>query len=466
MLMNRALTRAAGRGGGGYGGAGRGLKKKLDPTNPKDIERLRALHPDFDEVMFSAGVDYKTQSQTDANFASKYKMPPALEPTRVFREHTNSVDAVCWGPEPGQFISASHDKTLKVWDAKSGMCLDTLAGHSGGIYHCAVASNRKLVMSCGSGSEKNVLLWQWPQKKVCMELKGHRRSVIHATFAPDCQSASTVDQDGNVLIHDTATGKCTLQQNLHLGTAQGSSFCQEDPNLLCTAGVDGFIHLLDLREQATTPIWRQSSMVANCARLNTGLNIPAAHDGHAVNAVEFMGRRMLFSGGADNKLKRWDLRMLAPFSPKSAEQYLGHSAPIRSLCVAGDGRWVVSGCEDGSCRIWPSDTRGELKDRNRALREQINQLGPQIEDTSGPPEPRKELETRRQKLRAELSAGNSAEDQLSRDGYCPAAKTLIGHVSQVSGCAWQEDGQGSVSILSSSWDQSIQLFNISLQDLA
>merc|ERR1719272_853006 len=178
----------------------------------------------------------------DANFAEKFSLPPVLQPQRSFDEHTNSVDAVCWGPESGTFLSASHDTTIKVWDAAGGRCIKTLSGHVAGVFHCAVSPTLKHVVSCGAGSSKNVLLWQWPEGKVCAELGGHQRSVYHATFASSdaCSRVASTDQDGHVVVHDierTAAPLCSSRQ-LHLGVCHGSSFCRKDSNLLCSVGSD------------------------------------------------------------------------------------------------------------------------------------------------------------------------------------------------------------------------------------
>merc|ERR1712080_5936 len=111
-----------------------------------------------------------------------------------------------------------------VWDVSSGKCTETLKGHNGGIYHCAVSSTGKLIISCGSGEAKNVLLWQWPQKKVVKVLEGHRRSVHHVTFSGDSCYAATADKDGMLAVHDLNRGACVLQRHMHLGVAHGSAF--------------------------------------------------------------------------------------------------------------------------------------------------------------------------------------------------------------------------------------------------
>ena len=41
------------------------------------------------------------------------------------------VFSVAWSPDGAKLASGSRDKTIKVWNAKTGKCEFTLSGHSG-----------------------------------------------------------------------------------------------------------------------------------------------------------------------------------------------------------------------------------------------------------------------------------------------------------------------------------------------
>mmetsp|Transcript_75178 Transcript_75178/g.195931 ORF Transcript_75178/g.195931 Transcript_75178/m.195931 type:complete len:423 (+) Transcript_75178:2-1270(+) len=419
-----------GKQGKGYP-AGR-RQKQRDPDNPKDAQYLRAMHPDFDEIMGESTVAYKSLCQTDAQFGSKFAIPPVVDPVRSFQEHSNSVDAVCWGPDHGTFVSASHDRTLKVWDAASGRCLKTLAGHDEGVYHCEAVHGGRVLLSCGAGESRNALVWSWPQAAVSMELKGHHTSVYHVASSGDGARAATAGKDGTVLVHDLATGSCTFGFSCHTGRAHASSFCKQEPSLLASCGHDGRVRLLDLREApgALAALWRSPSRVANSTQLATALDVAAAHDGEAVYALHLQDAHLLYTAGADCKLKRWDTRALGATKQECAGEYLGHTAPLRALTVAEDGRFVVTACEDGSCRLWHSDPAAELEAKRRAP-----------EAKAGLPRPR-------------------------RGGHGEASLALVGHSGLVSACAWRgEAGQNTVSVLSGSWDQTVKLFTVDLAKL-
>ena len=52
-------------------------------------------------------------------------------------------------------VSGSDDNTVKIWDAESGTCLNTLSGHSGWVNAVAVfADNRRIVSGNDDGTVK------------------------------------------------------------------------------------------------------------------------------------------------------------------------------------------------------------------------------------------------------------------------------------------------------------------------
>ena len=51
-----------------------------------------------------------------------YLFPPLLSQSKVgnYKSHSGSVDQLCWHPtKPEVLVTASGDKTVRVWDARS-----------------------------------------------------------------------------------------------------------------------------------------------------------------------------------------------------------------------------------------------------------------------------------------------------------------------------------------------------------
>ncbi|MDR3284642.1 MAG: hypothetical protein LBS97_05650, partial [Treponema sp.] len=61
--------------------------------------------------------------------------------------HTDSVNAVVYSPDGRRAVTASDDKTIRIWDAASGRELRTLAGHSDRVGSLAVSPDGKQIAS-------------------------------------------------------------------------------------------------------------------------------------------------------------------------------------------------------------------------------------------------------------------------------------------------------------------------------
>jgi WD40 repeat protein len=99
--------------------------------------------------------------------------------------------------------------------------------------------------------------------------------------------------------------------------------------------------------------WSLPSTCANYQWIRSAEGIENAHSGEAIYGLTHVNENMLISGGADFKMKTWDLR-----KPKGGDcgsckrEFLGHLSSVRGLCLDGDRR-AISACEDGSLRVWP-----------------------------------------------------------------------------------------------------------------
>ncbi|MBE3042785.1 hypothetical protein IMZ48_09480, partial [Candidatus Bathyarchaeota archaeon] len=57
----------------------------------------------------------------------------------------------------GTLASASHDKTIRLWDAATGAHQQTLEGHSGGVTAVAFSRDGKTLAS--ASHDKTIRLW-------------------------------------------------------------------------------------------------------------------------------------------------------------------------------------------------------------------------------------------------------------------------------------------------------------------
>ncbi len=71
--------------------------------------------------------------------------------------HTKGVNACAVAPDGRHVVSASEDRTLKVWDLGSGRTVATLEGHTGNVSACAVTPGGQHMVS--TSEDKTLKVW-------------------------------------------------------------------------------------------------------------------------------------------------------------------------------------------------------------------------------------------------------------------------------------------------------------------
>ncbi|MEJ8826497.1 TIR domain-containing protein [Variovorax humicola] len=104
---------------------------------------------DFDEQLWEAWLTHPVLS-TDAAELS-------LRPVAM-AGHTRAVNRCAFAPNGRYLVTASDDRTLKVWDADKSMLLQTLQGHAGEVNGCDVNPDSSLVASVSQ--DGGLRLWR------------------------------------------------------------------------------------------------------------------------------------------------------------------------------------------------------------------------------------------------------------------------------------------------------------------
>jgi WD40 repeat protein len=74
----------------------------------------------------------------------------------VLRGHLNQVNHFAWSPEGQRLVTASDDRTVRVWDVETGESR-VLQGHTDGVVQVAFSPDGKTVAS--TSRDGTVRLW-------------------------------------------------------------------------------------------------------------------------------------------------------------------------------------------------------------------------------------------------------------------------------------------------------------------
>jgi WD40 repeat protein len=188
-------------------------------------------------------------------------------------------------------------------------------------------------------------------------LKGHDSAVYCAVFAgAGSTRVLSCGRGGDVLLHDLNRPKAPLvaKRFVHAGVAHSVAAHVSSPDVFYSAGQDGHVRTGDFRMPADRykSFWSLPSTCANYQFIRSAEGIENAHSHEAVYEVTHVNEHTLITGGADFKMKTWDLRKPSGADCAScAREFLGHLSAVRGITV--DGSRIISACDDGSLRLWP-----------------------------------------------------------------------------------------------------------------
>ena len=243
----------------------------------------------------------------------------------TFEGHTNRVAAVAITPDGRAAVSGSWDKTLRLWDLRTGHCLRTFEGHNSGVTAVAITPDGRAAVS--AGGDKTLRLWDLSTGHCLRTLEGHSSGVAAVAITPDGRAALSASGDETLRLWNLAKGRCRRSFGRHHGNGR-IAISPDGRAALSTGGKE-------LRQ------WE----------LSTGQCLWTLK-GHPVEAVAITrDGRSAVSGSWDKTLRLWDLS-----TGQCLRALEGHTSLVTAVAITPDGRFAVSGSWDRTLRLWDLPT--------------------------------------------------------------------------------------------------------------
>jgi len=120
--------------------------------------------------------------------------------TSISKIRTWHVISVSFSPDGKTLVSGSRDKTIKLWNVKTGKEIRTLKGHNSRVRSVNFSPDGKTLVS--GSNDKTIKLWNVETGQEIRTLKGHTDIINNAVFSPDGNYILTASEDKTAKIWD------------------------------------------------------------------------------------------------------------------------------------------------------------------------------------------------------------------------------------------------------------------------
>jgi WD40 repeat protein/beta-lactamase regulating signal transducer with metallopeptidase domain len=349
-----------------------------------------------------------------------------LDPRRpLFRLPTTDTNyRVAYSRDGKWLAAAGEDRSLRLFDARTGRLSVTLKGDATSYYSVCFSNDSKLVAAGGGAfnpggpaGPTQVNLFNVTTHQQVGKLTGHARAVMNVTFAPQDKFIATSSADNTVRIWDGKSFQFKLELRGHSAQVKGLAF-SPDGSTLATGSWDRTIRLWDpATGKQLAQLDDESGMVREIAFSPDG--------------------KYLVSGGARRSVKLWDVKERKLLATLREDPESGPSRPPLTMALSPDGKVVATGNDEGQVQFRDSRS-GVLQRTLTAHEDAVTAL---VFSGDG-------------KLLA-----SSGPDQLVKVWEAHSGKllhALKGHTSWVYSLAFSRDGK---KLASGSYDRTVRVWD-------
>jgi WD40 repeat protein len=133
-----------------------------------------------------------------------FSLLQAQQPELRFPQgHAEEVNTSKYSPDGKFIVTASNDKTAKIWNAVDGKFLRELA-HTDGVSSATFSPDSKQIVT--SSTSGLVCIWNAIDGKLVRQLKGHKDWASSAAFSPDGKTIVSTSWDNTIKLWDAEDG--------------------------------------------------------------------------------------------------------------------------------------------------------------------------------------------------------------------------------------------------------------------
>ncbi len=250
--------------------------------------------------------------------------PGSIKLVQKLIGHQGVVVSAVFSPNGERILSGGADKTLRLWDVRSGQELLVLNRHTASVQKVAFLPGGRLAAS--ASADKSVRLWDLDRAEEVACAPSKTNGTL--AFSPDGQYALTGNiHDPDIRCWEVKTGRALGRFKGQRGAILSLAFAPNGRQAL-SGSADGTVQLWDVHSKRQLALFR-------------------GHTGRVQSVVFVPDGRRALSGGSDKSVRLWNFE-------KGTEEHLfdGFQDAVWSVAVSPDGWLAACDGAHGSVCLW------------------------------------------------------------------------------------------------------------------
>jgi len=305
--------------------------------------------------------------------------------------HMALINDIAFTPDGKQLVSASNDKTIRVWDLETGETVRTIRGeiapgNPGKIFAMALSPDGRWLAAGGwSETTHPIRLYDFQSGELVALLTGHDNVVSDLAFSPDGTHLISGSMDTTAIIWDTGSlsgagvARRAVKHRLrgHRRDIYAVGFTPDGERAV-TGSLDNDLrlwrvgdgeqlalmegHQADVDNVAIAPDGTiASGDLSGEIRLwdgrTGGFLRVLARQLTRISSLSFGRKGLKLLSGAGTRRSGIDCHVYDTFSGGELVRYTGHDNIVLATAISPDGRWAATaGKDNNSIHIWDLDT--------------------------------------------------------------------------------------------------------------
>jgi WD40 repeat protein len=249
-------------------------------------------------------------------------------PRQYFAGHSGFVTSVTHSPDGKYVLTSSDDKTVRLWDAKTGKEMHQFI-HTDAVDLATFSPDGFYILT--SSYDGITRLWEIRSGKELRQFEG-----VGARYSPDGKTVLT-SSENSVSLWEVTTGQKLKQFAVQENTDILYPVISPNGKYLLAGASDSIAHLWDIQSNQEVQKF--------IGHTSTVFWVAFSPDG-----------KFVLTGSFDTTARLWDIS-----TGKELQRFTGHTNNIFCVTFSPDGKTIVTASADKTARLWNAQSGQELE---------------------------------------------------------------------------------------------------------